>query len=111
MVGYGWLENFGVLVAQHHSLSLSGLMPPDFPFWGVTPRQKETSLTASGQSGALTGLMGRISTGEHSREAGCGPGKRPQQRPGEGRWSREVAGAEEVSGSERFPGASSEETS
>ena len=49
--------------------------------------------------------------GEHSREAGCGPGKRPQQRPGEGRWSREVAGAEEVSGSERFPGASSEETS
>lgn len=88
----GW-RTFGDLVAQHHSLSLSVLMPPDFPFWGVTPRPKETSLTVSGQSGALTGMMGRKSR-EYSGEAGCRPDKRPQQRPGEGRWSREVAGAD-----------------
>ena len=88
----GW-KTLGDLVAQHHSLSLSVRMPPDFPFWGVPPRQKETSLTVRGQAGALTGMMGRKSR-EYGGEAGCRPDKRLQQQPGEGRWPREAARAD-----------------
>ena len=88
----GWRTS-GVLVAQHHSLSLSVLMPPDFPFWGVTPRLKVTSLTASGQSGSNRGdgqdLKGRTQQGGgvQTRQEATAAARGGQMVQGSG-WSR-----------------------